>query len=89
MNYVLLNENKLFLFSYILYCMRYIGNRLQSDKVIDPFCMRYIGNRCPSDKVVDLFNSKGELMEEGRMSCIDNNLVKITVLIFFFLSLLY
>ena len=42
----------MFTFSYILYCMRYIGNRCQSKKVVNPF------------------NSKGELMEEGRMSYI-------------------
>ena len=49
--------------------------------------MSYIGNSCPSDKVVDPFSSKGGLMKEGRMNYIDNNQVKIIVLIFFFLSL--
>ena len=51
------------------------------------YCMRYISNRCSSDKVVDLSNSKKKLIEESRMNYMDNNQVKIAILILFISSL--
>ena len=51
------------------------------------YCMRYISNRYSSDKVVDLSNSKKKLIEESRMNYMDNNQVKIAILILFISSL--
>ena len=49
------------------------------------YYIRYIGNRCLPDMEIDSFNSLKKLME-GKMNNLDNNQIKITVLVFFLYS---
>ena len=49
------------------------------------YYIRCIGKRCLSKKEIDSFNSKEKLME-GIMNNLDNNQIKITVLVFFLYS---